>query len=144
MDKLAINKPGELMTQLREFKTPALCAASGTPALAEIKKEHGMDKAMNIVQIWISNCNDFFNLPRKMSPAQIKETATMIMDDYYYLKIADINLVFTRAKKGYYGEMYQSLDGMKVYSWFTKYADERANEIFNDNLKNHNITKSQE
>jgi len=144
MDKLALNKPAQLMVQLKGMNTPAKCAFSQTPALAIVKKEKGEKSVLTIIQILISDCNDFLNVARKMSAEQISQTANMILSDFYYMNIADINLVFTRAKKGYYGELYQSLDGMKIYQWFEKYSNERAQTIYDDRLKDHDIIKSKE
>ncbi len=144
MNKLALNKPGQLMVQLKKFDSPAKCVSSDTPALAIIKKDKGEKSILTIIQIWISDCNDFLNLARKMSSEQISQTANMVLADFYYMNIADINLVFTRAKKGYYGEMYQSLDGLKIYQWFEKYSNERAQTVYDDKVKEHDIIKSNE
>ena len=132
------------MVQLKGFDTPAKCVSSESPAIATIKKEKGEKSILTIIQIWISDCNDFMNLARKMTPEQIKQTANMVLADFYFMNIADINLVFTRAKKGYYGEMYQSLDGLKIYQWFQRYSDERAQTVFDDKLKEHDIIRSKE
>jgi hypothetical protein len=72
-----------------------------------------------------------------MRPEQIKQTAMMILSDFYYFKIADINLVFNRAKRGMFGDLYGSLDGMKVYQWFDRYASERAQAAFDDCVNEH-------
>ena len=69
------------------------------------------------------------------------QTAIMLMEDFYYFKIADINLVFTRAKKGAFGELYGSLDGSKIYQWFEQYDNERSGTAYNDALKEHDIKK---
>jgi len=60
-----------------------------------------------------------------MSPEQIEETATILVQEYPYLNLADINLVFRKIKKGEFGQLFAEIDGMKVLSWFEQYAHER-------------------
>ena len=76
-----------------------------------------------------------------MSPEQIEKTSRFILEDYYYLKIADIYFVFTEAKKGRYGEFYESLDGAKIMSWFDKYVEQRAEFCFEKGMREHEKTK---
>jgi len=129
--------PHEITVKLSGMNTAIKCIESDNASLAIIKKEIGMKKLSVHVQIWIADLNDFLNVSRKMDLKQIEETALMILTDFYYMNIADINLVFTRAKKGHFGELYQSIDGMKIYSWFDKYATERAQTAYDKQINEH-------
>ena len=60
-----------------------------------------------------------------MSEDNIDLIALYIVQDFGNLTMSDINLVFTRAKKGNYGELYESLNTAKVLGWFTEYFEER-------------------
>ena len=140
---LAIYKPMDAAIKLREFNTPAKCIASDTPHLAVIRKERGEEATLALIEAWIVDANEFLNIQRTMNPRQIKQTAIMVLDDFYYFKIADINLLFTRAKKGQYGELYGALDGMKVYQWFEQYDYERSETAYNEALRQHDMIKSQ-
>lgn len=60
-----------------------------------------------------------------MTPEQINECAWLIVSDFNALNIADINLIFTNAKKGRYGELYESLNMAKIISWFDVYKEQR-------------------
>jgi hypothetical protein len=141
MDKIELYKPKELMIQLRGANTPVKCIKSDAKVLAVIKKDIGEKELNKLIKVWIADLNDFLNISRKMSLPQAEQTATMIISDFYYMNMADINLVFTRAKKGYYGALYESLDGMKIYSWFEKYANERAQAAYDDKLNKDSIIK---
>jgi len=142
--KLEVYKPEKAMVALKECRTPAACLSSSTPALSVLRKKNGEEAVLAALEAWILDMNEFVNVQRTMGPAQIKQTAVMILSDFYYFKIADINLVFTRAKKGYFGDLYGSLDGMKIYRWFVDYDIERSQTAYMDNLKDHDITKSDE
>ena len=118
--------PGKCLRIFQKADTPALTRSSGAPTLASIKKNYTEDFLIAYIAVWIVNLNDFVNASRKMNPPQIEETATLIFQDYYYLNLADINLVFKKIKKGEFGQLYTELDGVKILSWFEKYANERA------------------
>lgn len=141
--EIAIISPSQALIAFRECNTPAKCISHDLPSLVNIRKENGDIKTRKMIEMWISDCNDFLNISRKMSPRQIQQTAVMILDEYYYFNLADINLVFTRAKKGQYGNLYESLDGMKIFSWFDQYDKERAGIAYQDALREHDNIKSQ-
>lgn len=141
-NKLAIISPTKAMLAFKQCNTPAKCINSDVPALAEIMKEKGEKTTIKVVELWISDLNDFLNVSRKMNPAQIHQTAVMILDEFYYFNLADINLVFTRAKKGKFGNLYESIDGMKIFNWFEQYNDERSQTAYNDALREHDNIKS--
>jgi hypothetical protein len=42
--------------------------------------------------------------------------------------------VFTKAKKGEYGKIYESLDGMKILQWFRDYTNERAESVLQKSI----------
>lgn len=117
--------PGKCIRIFQKATTPALTIKSGAPTLAGIKKEYSEDFLIAYIAVWIVNLNDFVNASRKMTPPQIEETAVMIFQDYYYMNLADINLVFKKIKKGEFGQLYTELDGVKILSWFEKYSTER-------------------
>jgi len=107
------------------------------PTLATVRRTYGEDFTEAYVATWITNLVEFFEVGKRMGEYQIDETAMLIMQDYYMLTLADINLVFTRAKKGYYGEMYDRLDGAIILSWFRKYFEERCQEAASMSQREH-------
>lgn len=142
--KLEKYNPTNIMIELRKCNSPALCLESETPALSELKKTDGEEKVLTVLEMWIVDINDFFNIQNKMKPGQIKETAIMILQDFYYMKIADLNLVFSNAKKGKFGTQYGYLDGSKIYQWFSDHDNERASACYRARLKEHDIIRSKE
>ena len=117
--------PARCLRSFYRENTPALALSSNAPTLASIRREYSEDFQIAYVSVWIVNLNDFVNALRKMSPEQIEETATIIVQEYPYLNLADINLVFRKIKKGEFGQLFAEIDGMKVLSWFEQYAQER-------------------
>lgn len=117
--------PGKCLRLFSKATTPALAIKCQAPTLASIRKNYSEDFMIAYIAVWIVNLNDFVNASRKMSPSQMEETAFMIYQEYYYLNLADINLVFRKIKKGEFGQLFAELDGMKLLSWFEKYKMER-------------------
>jgi len=122
---LAQYAPAKCLRLFHRENTPALTLNSTAPTLASIRREYSEDFQIAYVSVWIVNLNDFVNALRKMSPEQIEETATILVQEYPYLNLADINLVFRKIKKGEFGQLFAEIDGMKVLSWFEQYAHER-------------------
>lgn len=117
--------PVKCLRLLKKIDTPALALNSETPSLASIKKTYSEDFIIAYIALWIDNLNDFVNANRKMSPQQIEETATLLYQEYPYFKLADINLVFRKIKKGEFGQLFAELDGVKILGWFDQYSRER-------------------
>jgi len=107
------------------------------PSLATIRKTYGENFTEGYIATWITNLVEFFQVGKRMGENQIIETSMLVLEDYYMLTLADINLVFTRAKKGHYGEMYDRLDGAIILSWFRKYWEERCQEAASISQREH-------
>ena len=122
---LAEYAPAKCLRAFQKENTVALTISSSAPTLGSIRREYSEDFQIAYVSVWIVNLNDFVNALRKMSPEQIEETATILVQEYSYLNLADINLVFRKIKKGEFGQLFAEIDGMKVLSWFEQYAHER-------------------
>ena len=65
------------------------------------------------------------NLKRPLKESQIDEAAFLIISEFKNITIADINLIFKRAKMGHYGPMYEALSIDKIITWFRDYFEER-------------------
>ena len=119
----------QCMLKFVKVKSPVLAFQTQAPTLASVKVKFGDDYMLAYIEMWIDNLNDFVNTARKMTPGQIQETALFIYQDYHYLNIADLNLVFGRMKRGEFGKLYESIDGMKILEYFRIYGSERADKI---------------
>lgn len=139
-DQFAIQfTPGKCLQLFKNTNTPALCIESRTPELALIRKTYSEDFIIAYIALWIDNLNDFVNAARRMSETQMEETAIILFQEYYYLNLADINLVFRRIKKGEFGQLFAELDGLKILGWFEKYAQERMRTSADQQLTKHSL-----
>ena len=111
---------------------------NNTPSLAYIaKKMNNPLLAVTIVKLHLLEMNDFVNATRKMSDAQIEQTAELILSEFPTFKIADIVFTFKEAKMGRFGPLYEGLDGMKILKWFEQIMTERCDAGENQSLNEH-------
>lgn len=115
---------------------------SGMPTLGMMKKTYGYDFTQAYLEGWIVNVKDFFSISNSIKEQTIGETAMIVLDTYPYLTLADINLVFKRAKMGFFGELYNRLDGQIILGWFKTYNEERLDAAADESIKNASVFKS--
>lgn len=154
MDKLAIKETKEAIIKkysvvnsiklFQKVETPLLASKTDCPILASLKKDFGEEFMLGIIQMWIISLNDFINTARKLTASQIEELSLYIYDQYHYLNVSDLYLITKRIKTGYYGNLYESLDGVKILSFFKNYCDERANQNEAEAIRKHDQLKYQE
>lgn len=127
----ALLTPEESMRLFRKHLTPLACANSGAYSLSALRRIHNEDSVIMMLVAWISNLQRFLNVSAKMDAAQMDETCRMILDDFWALNCADVNLVMSRAKRGFYGQLFRRIDGQIIYQWFAEYFEERCEACAN-------------
>lgn len=105
------------------------------PVLSAMRRSYGDEWVVAYLAAWIINVQNFFNIAAKMNDAQVDETAYMILDDFWALNVADVNLVFANAKRGQYGQLYGRIDGAIIYEWFQTYFEDRCNVCENRSIR---------
>ena len=107
-------------------KTMQACVAADTPAIGQIIRQCGDRPIRSYIAGRIVDLRDFVNLRGAMTDDQTVMTAELILSEFPNVTLADIVLIFRRAKLGQWGEFYGRLDGQMILSWFGKYFDERC------------------
>lgn len=96
----------------------------------------GEDKLRSVLVLSMLDMLRFFNLTQgTMSEQQLVQTIVMIQEDYGYLTLADFKVFFTRIKKGYYGQIYNRIDGQMILRWLADYAEERSIAASEDSIR---------
>lgn len=124
--------PEAVQRSCRNIDAPSEAFKSGMPTLASMYREFGEKKVLAYIKLWITDLVEFLNVGKTMTGGQINQTAQMIYDEYHYLNIADINLIFKRGKMGYYGQPFK-LDGQVILNWFREYNNERCLAAVDEN-----------
>jgi hypothetical protein len=141
---LADYKIPEVQKLCRNVNTPAQVFGTNLPTMGTVKKVYGDGFAQAYIETWIVNVSEFINIGKNMNLNQVCETAQMILDDYPYFTLADINLVFKKAKKGDFGQIYDRLDGQIILSWFLKYNMIRCSEAEEQSISQANSFKERD
>ncbi len=68
--------------------------------------------------------NEFSNVSRKMNEPQIVETVNMLYQEYPRLSLQEYQVFFNKIKNGYFGQLYESLDGIKIMAFMKEYYTE--------------------
>lgn len=79
--------------------------------------------------IQLENLNEYTGVRNKMEPTQMDMLTNIITTDYYYLKASELLLFFHMFKAGKFGELYGSVDPLKITSALIEFDAHRRNEI---------------
>jgi len=97
-----------------------------------------------IVLMMLTDIVAFFNVGKTMTPNQLAQTTELIIENYVFLKIDDFKLLFTNAKKGDYGKVYDRIDGNIMISWIDTYLNDRMNAGESMSYLEHDKVKANE
>ena len=117
---------------------------ANTPSIGVIIRKYGIKKIEAYIKIWLINLNEVINLKRPLKEHQIDECAYLIVDGFKNITIADINIIFKKAKTGEYGELYETLSVDKILRWFNEYFNERCNVAGDMSRRKHENAKYKE
>lgn len=105
------------------------CYFGQAPSLTDLRLAYGGTAPVEWLTYQIIDLNRFSNC-RPMSDHQVRELASIITKDYYYLKLTELMDFFVRVKSGYYGRLfYGSVDPMEIIFALRRYSDDRAEII---------------
>lgn len=138
---LTIYSPDALNRQLMEIRNvnDALALAESNheqfPSLATLRKDHGSQKVETVIKLYLVELCEPVNLKRPLTERQIDTIAMEVVSRYYALTIADVHVIFRKAKNGEFGELYESMDMPKVMKWFSDYFNDRCEAGANASLR---------
>lgn len=124
---LTIYSLKKVKRDLAPVKTIKQALEVQTPTLGLLRKQYGERQIEAYIKLWLIELNELLNATRPLTEAQIDETAYLILSEYYNISIADINIIFRKAKLGEYGDLYGTLSIDKILKWFGDYFNERGN-----------------
>ena len=128
-------QPLELLQEIQP-KNISDIVQSKNPSIANIcKATDGESTAKAMLVVLVSRLVKFFNVGKTMNAEQVAATVELILEAYPMYKIDDFVLCFKRAKLGFYGTVYDRMDGNVIFDWFDKYIEERNAEFENIRLK---------
>lgn len=105
------------------------------PSIAALRKDHGSQKVEIVIKLYLVELCELVNLKRPLTERQIDSIAIEVVSRHGALTIADVHVIFRKAKNGEFGELYESLDMPKVMRWFSDYFDDRCEAGANLSLR---------
>jgi hypothetical protein len=100
-------------------------ALKTSPTLAEIRKNKNQQATVNIMVAMMDMCQQYFNLQQPMNAQQLALTAELMLEDYYYLRVDELQVCFRMAMKGEFGPVYNRIDGQVFFEWIRKFMTKR-------------------
>lgn len=110
-----------------KIRTVADAYNTGYLKLNELKSIYSEETPQLLIESWLVQLVLFFDLP--LNKDRVRELAWLIYDDMHFLNIAEMALLFTRIKKGYYGKFFGRIDPSEILSWCREYRKERGNYV---------------
>ena len=101
------------------------CFFGKAPSIGLVESAYGRKTAMTWMEIQLSNLSEFAGCKEKLTPAQIAETAAMILDGYPYYKLTEFMLFFQQFKRCRYGRFYGAVDPMIILQALDEFNEER-------------------
>lgn len=114
-------------------KTITEAIKDSSPALSKVKKEKGEVVAKALLVKILSNVIRFFNVGKNIDDTQLAELTGLILEEYYFLKMADFKIWGNGFKKGKYlqfsnGKLFDRLDGQIIMLSIAEYCEKRVAE----------------
>jgi hypothetical protein len=139
--------PKNCMLHAGKVKTIEEAMNSKAPSIGRFQNEHGSQFTEGLMTFWLLYLNKILNLNKPMSEDQINLCSSMVVEEFYMLKISDLTLLFKKIISGQYGEFYERLSIDKILTFFRTYLEERytlageasAREHENEIYKSKNI-----
>jgi hypothetical protein len=100
-------------------------ARKTSPTLAEIRKDKNQQATVNIMVAMMDMSQQYFNLQQPMNAQQLALTAELMLEDYYYLRVDELQVCFRMAMKGEFGPVYNRIDGQIFFEWIRKFMTKR-------------------
>lgn len=94
------------------------------------------------IKLLINDLRLFFQIDNMISTDGINALCPLIISEYPTLSLEEITVCFAQAKKGYYGEIYNRLDGPIILKWLRTYHAEKVQRIKDSQQNQHNQSKA--
>lgn len=116
-------------TQVIYCRDKEKCFFGKAPSIGLVENAYGRKTATSWLEIQLNNLSEFAGCKGKLSPAQIAETAAMILDGYPHYKLTEFMLFFQRFKRCEYGKFYGAVDPMVILQALATFDEERRKVI---------------
>lgn len=93
---------------------PQKCLEGNVPTLADIRAIFGARWAETWLEAQLKDISEYAGAQVKANDCQLEETARIILEEFYFLKLSELMLFFFHFKAGRYGRFYGSVDPLVI------------------------------
>ncbi len=129
--------PSECIMNINLKTVSEAASDKTTPTLASVQNQAGKNFISGMLKAWILYLNNILNLKRPMTENQITLATSLILQEYYSLRFADLTVLFRNIITGKYGSFYESLTIDKLMKLFEEYWEERCELSASSNYSKH-------
>lgn len=105
------------------------CYFGTAPMLLQLKLAYGKNAPIEWLSYQIIDLNRYSNC-KIMTDYQVKSLACTIYKEYYYLKLTEVMVFFSKVKAAEYGQLfYGAVDPIPLMGALKKFAEERADMV---------------
>lgn len=102
------------------------CLFGDAPTLAQINAAYGDNTAAIWLTAQLYNLSEYCGVRSKLEGAPLKECASVIASEFYFLKVSEMMLFFFRFKSGRYGRFYGNVDPLVITMALREFLRERS------------------
>lgn len=106
-----------------------LCLRGGAPSMAQINTTYGEKTATMWLVPQLYNLSEYCGCRDKLQGEPLKDCASVIAMDFYYLTVTEMMLFFHWFKSGRYGRFYGSVDPLVITTSLRSFVKERNQMI---------------
>ncbi len=105
------------------------CFFGDAPSLSVLNATYGRQTAAMWLVAQLYNLSEYCGCRDKLQGNPLKECASIIASEFWFLTVTEIMLFFVRFKSGRYGRFYGSVDPFVIMTALRSFLDERAAAI---------------
>lgn len=126
-----IFNPGIAAKLMRKYTKgeTALLPSLDVPSLGLIRTTYGTDVAVELLKIHIRDLFDYVEMEQGSNDGRIRELAGLILEQYYYINIAEFIYFIGEVKLAKYGIFYGKSGTHQLAAMLQAYIKERNREI---------------
>lgn len=130
-DREALLRTFHVSEQSRHAAYPMRCVTGTAPSLATVNEAYGKGTAEEWLTFQIVEFGELVGARDKLTPFQVKHLCRMILEDYAWLKLTDLELFLHHMKRGDYGRFYGTVDPQVFMQCFPMFLRDR-NDILHE------------
>ena len=115
--------------QVRHTRDAQRCIVGTAPTLAAVNESYGAGTAEAWLTFQVAELSEYCGARDKIQPAQLRQLASLLASEYYWLKVTEFELFFRRFKLGRYGSFYGTVDPLLITEHLRTFLRERADTI---------------